>query len=267
MVSLIAIRGASSVLITDNSPTCDRSNSILFLPLDERYTTRDAFIMLAQSSEYCILTPDKSLLPYWKQDCDISALHAWVEETMPIVKTAIISSEMYLYGGLITSRTSNETLVTILERLDRLVEYTVKYPDINMYVSNVVMRIPAYDGDFEEPWYWANNGFNIFSYSFYTDKFEQLGNLDDKQTADYYESLIPENALNEFVWRRQRNHNVTSAMLDVLNRNDNMRYLYITLDDNAEYGFNIRESEELKTRVNSLSLTTRVPIYPGADEV
>jgi len=258
---------SSLVAIAYSSKTCDRSNSVLFLPLDERYTTRDAFIMLAQSSDYCILTPDKTLLPYWKQDCDINALHKWVESTMPKVKTAIISSEMYLYGGLITSRRSNETLSTITKRLDKLVAYTARYPDINMFVSNVVMRIPAYNGDFEEPWFWADSGFNIFSYSFYTDKYSQLGNPDDKQTADYYAALVPENALNEFVWRRQRNHNVTNALLNVVSRNKNMRYLYITLDDNAEYGFNIRESEELKSRVVSMNLTARVPIYPGADEV
>lgn len=43
--------------------------------------------------------------------------------------------------------------------------------------------------------------------------------------------------------------------------------MYITLDDNAEYGFNIAESLELKSYVINNNLTGIVKIYPGADEV
>ncbi len=33
------------------------------------------------------------------------------------------------------------------------------------------MRIPSYNGDFEEPWYWADNGANIYSWSYFTDRY------------------------------------------------------------------------------------------------
>jgi len=39
------------------------------------------------------------------------------------------------------------------------------------------------------------------------------------------------------------------------------------MDDNAEYGFNIRESFKLKALVSDLGLENKIPIYPGADEV
>lgn len=42
---------------------------------------------------------------------------------------------------------------------------------------------------------------------------------------------------------------------------------YITLDDNAEYGFNIAEARQLKDLVHRLGLQDKVNIYPGADEV
>ena len=32
------------------------------------------------------------------------------------------------------------------------------------------MRIPGYNGDMEEPWYWENYGKYIYEYSYYTDK-------------------------------------------------------------------------------------------------
>ena len=44
--------------------------------------------------------------------------------------------------------------------------------------------------------------------------------------------------------------------------------LYITQDDNAEYGFNIAEARNLKARVSaSTKLSSVVKLYPGADEV
>lgn len=45
--------------------------------------------------------------------------------------------------------------------------------------------------------------------------------------------------------------------------------LQITLDDNAAYGFNIREAEKIRNFIlNARNLTNeRCPVYPGADEV
>ena len=39
-------------------------------------------------------------------------------------------------------------------------------------MSNVVMRIPGYNGDMEEPWYWEKFGRDIYEFSYYTDKDE-----------------------------------------------------------------------------------------------
>ena len=43
--------------------------------------------------------------------------------------------------------------------------------------------------------------------------------------------------------------------------------IYITLDDNAQYGFNIAEANQLRQLVQQLGLQNEVAIYPGADEV
>ena len=37
-------------------------------------------------------------------------------------------------------------------------------------MSSVVMRIPGYNGDMEEPWYWEQYGRDIYEFSYYTDK-------------------------------------------------------------------------------------------------
>jgi hypothetical protein len=273
--SLVRVLGLSTALLlavilsfANAARDCAPHESVLFLPLDERFTTRDAFLNLAATTPFCIRTPPTDLLPLWKYDCDIQQLHDWVDENIGYVNTAIISSEMYLYGGLIRSRTSNDSTAVIQARLDKLRSYSARRSDLSLYISNVVMRIPAYNGDFEEPWYWETNGYNIFSYSFYSDKYNQLGNPLDHITSEKYKSLVPSDALDEFTWRRERNHNITVNMINAAGgTSSEFKYLYITLDDNAQYGFNIREAEELRTLVGQLNVSASIPIYPGADEV
>ena len=58
---------------------------------------------------------------------------------------------MALYGGLINSRISNDSLPVIMDRLDRLSAMLLS-ARIPVFITTVVMRIPSYDGDFEEPW-------------------------------------------------------------------------------------------------------------------
>jgi hypothetical protein len=155
-----------------------------------------------------------------------------------------------------------------------LASYSETNPGLKLFISNVVMRIPSYNGDFEEPWYWANYGNDIYSYSYYTDKYNKLNNPADKSEADKYKQQIPSSALDEFLWRRERNHNITMEMVKKMSpksssssSTQSFELLFITLDDNAEYGFNIQEASEIKDLVQRLNVQPLVPIYPGADEV
>ena len=138
---------------------------------------------LAKVTPFCIVTPPPSMLPLLKQTINIETLHKWVDANVPEVSTAIISSEMFLYGGLINSRVSNESTSVILSRLETLMSYGSR---VKLYVSNVVMRIPGYNGDFEEPWYWADYGFDLYSFSYYTDRYDKLQQPEDLKLAESY---------------------------------------------------------------------------------
>lgn len=137
------------------------------------------------------------------------------------------------------------------------------------------MRIPSYNEDVEEPWYWAYYGADLYTYSYYLDKYQRVSHNDsDLQLALAAEALVPPTIVKEFVLRRQRNFNVTVFLLQQLAKSIQsspnqpiFQSMYITLDDNAEYGFNIAESIQLKNLVASLNLNDYVLIYPGADEV
>lgn len=57
---------------------------------------------------------------------------------------------------------------------------------------------------------------------------------------------MPAEYVADFVWRRQRNFNATVFLLETYGASVQageplFKSFYITLDDNAEYGFNIDE--------------------------
>ena len=263
---------ATLVLTSGIIQTVCATAPIVFLPLDERFTTRDAFLNLAKVTPYEILTPPTTLLPHIKVPPPLQQLVDWVSENVVVSDSLIASSEMYLYGGLIQSRSSNDTTEQILDRLSLLINYKVKDYNLKFYLSAVVMRIPAYNSDFEEPWYWAYYGYDLYSYSYYYDEYLVTGNKSCLEIAQQYESKVPSQIVKEFVWRRERNYNVTMHMLELqLNWKKQglvlFDRLYITLDDNALYGFNIAEAENIRAFVQRNDLSDRVYIYPGADEV
>jgi len=208
------------------------------------------------------------MLPSRKTPPDLHALEKWVDDNIPKADVMIASAEMYIYGGLISSRCSNDTQEQVLRRMKKLVTFQQKFPNLKLFLSTVVMRIPAYDEDEEEPWYWAYYGFDLYTYSYYSDKYLYSHNQSDYEHAQYAAAAVPDSILHEFLWRRSRNFNVTSQMIELFYQNQQLiQRLYITQDDNAEYGFNIEEAKKYKEMVAQYNLSQVCKIYPGADEV
>ena len=138
------------------------------------------------------------MLPAKKVPVNLDELERWLVNVTQdnLFDGAILSAEMFLYGGLIASRISNDTIETITNNWNTVKALQARY-QFKLYLSNVVMRIPAYNGDMEEPWYWTEYGKSIYEYSYYTDKFNQLGNKSDLEKAKMYEKLIPKAALDK----------------------------------------------------------------------
>ncbi|MEJ6950465.1 DUF4127 family protein [Natronospora cellulosivora (SeqCode)] len=241
--------------------------TILYIPLDERFTTRDAFIHLAKLTPYKVITPSRELLPSMKNPADIDKLHSWISKHIKKSDFLVLSAEMFLYGGLINSRLSFDKTELLLKRLDKIREYKKKNPSLKIYLSTVIMRIPAYNLDAEEPDFWQWHGKDIFDYSYYNHRYKVLQNEKDIVKACKIKKDIPDKYLDEFLWRRKRNHQLTKKILDYQKTLNLFENIYITLDDNADYGFNKEEEYILRDIVKNNKLQDKVNIYPGADEV
>lgn len=240
-----------------------KPKKLLYLPLDERFTTRDLFLSFAKITDFEILTPEKSQLSNKKIPPDIKLLEDWTENAARRADAAVISADMLLYGGLIASRTSGETLAQIRERLHIFQNIRRKNPRLPVYVSTTVMRMPAYSSAEEEPDYYAKYGRQIFLFSEAAHRFEVLKNPADKTAAENFRNQIPREILDDYLARRTRNFTINKELIELVKRNVINR-LVITLDDNAEYGLFKKEAAELARL--SAGYTDRIAIYPGADE-
>ena len=181
---------------------------------------------------------------------------------------------MFVYSGLINSRCGNETSADIISRVQKLIDYADQNRHVTFLLGTVVMRIPAYNTvpPVEDPYYWAYYGLDIYTYSFYLSKYNHTHNETDYQTAMAAAAKVPTAILADWVNRRQRNFNATVFLLEAYAKSvadgaPLFHSMYITQDDNAQYGFNIDEATALKQLVSQLGLSDRVLIYPGADEV
>lgn len=236
---------------------------LLFLPLDERFTTRDLFLSFAKITPFQIITPEKSRLSDKKISPDVKALIDWTEQEAGKADAAVISADMLLYGGLIASRTSLDSLAQVRERLNVLKKIRLKNPQLPLYVSSTVMRMPSYSSAEEEPDYYAKYGRQIFLFSESTHRYEVLKDSKDKTAAENYKNQIPKEILDDYLIRRARNFAINKDLIELVRENVINR-LVITLDDNAEYGLFKKEAAELLRL--SANLSDKIAIYPGADE-
>lgn len=67
--------------------------TVLFLPIDERFTTYDAFLNLARATPFRVLAPPPALLPSHKVPAPLPELDQWMATNLPLADAAVISAE------------------------------------------------------------------------------------------------------------------------------------------------------------------------------
>jgi len=224
--------------------------SIIFLPLDERFCTKDYFIMLSKSFNLDVLFPDK--LGYKKIPADVDYLIDWLMKNTREKDYLLISLDMLLHGGLIPSRLDFLSLETLKNRLGIL--RRIKNMNTKIYAVKTLTRIPKYNSDDEEPDYWEFFGERLYQFSLRISKGEYNVPID-----------IPKWIIDDFIERRKRNLEITKEIINLV-KEGIIDYLEITLDDNSEGSLLYKESVELENLAEQMNIRERVSIQNGADE-
>lgn len=244
----------------------DRPLRLALVPLDERPVNADLPIKLGRVANCEVIVPPREMLGTKKELGQFGGLGPWLSQVAGTVDGLIVSIETLAFGGLIPSRTTHLSFDDAHKNVSVLRQIKAQYPDLPIFAFTLVMRIPAYDSDDEEPTYWAQYGARIHRYSQLVDRVARHNEAADQEALAALEQEIPAEVLTDWRWRRERNHRLNKAVLEQVQEGI-VDFVLITQDDSAEYGVSAAEQRALRQRVSELGIEEKAVLYPGADEV
>ena len=210
-------------------------NRILFLPHDDRPISYHQTVEVVEGAGYEMLLPPKEMLSNATNMGHPEELWQWLRENAPAAKSAVISSDSLLYGGLIPSRKHEVSQEELAERLDNFARLRRENPGLRIYVFDSLMRTPyeGWAGNIEEPAYYETYGAHIFQYTRLLDK-GKTGKLSasERRELQAYEKAIPEECRKDWFGRRQKNLSATKRLMD-MTQEGIIDYLILGRDDNA----------------------------------
>lgn len=236
------------------------------IPLDERPCNAEYPRLAGKIAGAEVITPPRHMLSSKREVGHCHELESWLTSIAGEVQGLVVSIETLVYGGLIPSRISSDTLPDCIGRLNLLRRIKGTFPQLPIYAFNIVMRISNSNNNEEEPLYWSEYGKALWLYSRLSYRVDFLGMTEEAEERDAVRSQIPGSVLEDYLARRNRNHQVNLAAVD-LAAEGVIDYLLLTQDDTSEFGFPNQEQHALREKIAQLGVEDRVLIYPGADEV
>lgn len=247
-----------------------RAFSLAFLPLDERPVNVGLPAGIAAIAGATLVLPPDELLPELRQPGNAEALGSWLEAIAPTTDAVIASLDMLCYGGLIAARTTADTTLNALDRLDVLRRLHAAYPAMPLCAVSLVMRASNSYNPQEEPDYWAQHGMELHKLGalHHRDLLETLGATFDgnAEALASLRAVLPGEIIADFERRRLRNHHVNLEAIALASEGV-IDPLLITADDTAEHSAGSAEQIWLRQWTNILPTAGEVLMYPGADEV
>ncbi|WP_055046400.1 DUF4127 family protein [Devosia sp. A16] len=250
--------------------TSTRALSLAFLPLDERPVNIGLPAGVAAIAGATLVLPPAELLPRLRQPGDADCLGRWLESTAPTTDAVIASLDMLCYGGLIAARTTADTTLSALNRLDVLRRLHAAHPALPLCAVSLVMRASNSYNPQEEPDYWARHGMELHKLGalHHRDLLETLGasHAGNAEALAALRAALPGAIVADFERRRLRNHHVNLEAIALASEGA-IDPLLITADDTAEHSAGSVEQVWLQHWSHVLPISGEVLMYPGADEV
>ena len=205
-----------------------------------------------------VVTPPKALLGRYTEAGQCDRIIEWLQrQDLSSFDAAIVSLDMLVYGGLVASRVFNIQTEQALQRMEVLHAIRSKAPKLAIYAQNVIMRLaPTADGKND-------------AYRADLSRWAEISVKEDepsKTETAALEKKIPAEGLDNYKRARQRNVMVNLKAIDYV-RSGIIDYLILSQDDAKPVGVHVADRIKLVNERDRLSLTSRIAVQPGADEV
>ena len=235
---------------------------IALIPIDNRpicYTLPNQIVSLANEHE--IFLPDRSLLGDLTQNADINGIFDWLK-SLSNIDIVVISLDTIAYGGLVSSRRSNDSFEEVKARIDKF-DDILKSHNAKVYAFSSIMRISNNNINEEEKEYWSSYGTKIFQYSYNVHKMEVTCDSSSMLACNCNATRIPKDILDDYLNTRKRNFEINKYYIE-LKKQGVFDTLVFSKDDCSEYGLNVKEANLLKEEAKTIE---NVLIKTGADEI
>lgn len=209
-----------------------------------------------------VITPPRDQIGYYTTPGDGDAIGKWLLDRGEEVDGFIVSVSMLAYGGLIGSRTGEQSPEDALNNIQVIKELKERYPQKPIYVYDTIQRlaVTAINDEYEK--YYAQ----VREWAILYDKVHNLGMEAERERLEELEAAIPPHVLADYLQARERNHEINKLLIEWTNE-QTIDYLILAQDDAAPYGLHRAERETLVQLVEDLGVERQVSVFPGADEV
>ncbi|UCZ51444.1 DUF4127 family protein [Bacillus shivajii] len=227
----------------ENGPT------VMLVPLDNRPVNLFVPQHLSTIGGINLITPPLSILGNEKT-CGLSEqIIEWMIEYGDQADAFIISLDMVAYGGLVASR--NDHSLSTNDAINRLLiinDLKRTYPEKPIYVFDTIQRLTNTVLSKEE-----------------LETYHKLREWSKEGYKSEQQTALP-NALDSYKKARERNHIVTLALLNLVH-NEIVDFALIGQDDASQIGIHTHEQERLMNVIQSLDISDKAVIIPGADQL
>lgn len=237
-------------------------HKIVYLPLDERPNNWKFPATLFECDTMHIVTPER--LGDKRHGADWADIRAFLVNECADAEGLVLSLDMLLYGGLIPSRIHDISKEELLQRLDLLNTLREENPDLLIYGFQHILRCHVGGDPAEEPDYWSTWGESIYRLGVARHRYIR-GDQSAKDDAMEVESTIPDDVLEDFLFRRTTNHQLNIEVLNAVRRGV-IDFLLVPQDDAAPLGYTALDQSKVRMVIRQMSLQGQVMCYPSRDE-
>lgn len=233
------------------------------VPLDDRPANRlfveQLYRIGAPSGK--LHMPPRNLLGRLYTPGHSDAVIEWLEKRVKRGDTAIISADMWLYGGLVASRTSGLEGAIVQARLERLANLSKR--GVSVQVLATVPRLSLRTSDKQAPHELA-----ISKWAAKSDLpsgAELLEALRSGESAPLPEG-VPQDVVREYLEVRERNIHTIGSLIAMCG-DGSIQTLILGQDDANKTGLHQDEQRRLNQQIEAGDLKDKVKLLSGIDEL
>ena len=232
----------------------------LLVPLDDRPANRlfvEQVARIGRPQEPMKVVP-RHLLGRLLEPGDCDAVAAWTLAQSRAGDTAIVCSDMWIYGGLVASRSAATGEAEVRGRLDQLRQLSAKGVEVRVVAT--IPRLSLRTSDAQAPhertlanWA-AKDGLPTA---------QQM--LDSPDTAPFPEN-VPRAVVEEYLRVRVRNLQTLLTLVDMAAAGE-IETLILGQDDSNKTGIHVEEQARLRARIAESGGASRISLLSGIDEL